>query len=118
MSLMKRIEKELTTKETKHAFIDLACLMLFADHKSTLAKQKILEDLLSLQTDPEELLEERYQASMGKVNAKNFNPDSMIDGVIAALTTPELRALAQEFIGEFGGAKQDVGRRITQRLSH
>lgn len=113
---MKRIEQAATTKELKHAFIDLACLMLFADHKSTLAKQKILEDLLNLQTDPEELLEERYQLSMGRVNAQNFQPDAMIEALSGTLRTPELKALAREFTDHFGGAQSDVGRRIARRL--
>ncbi len=116
MSTIEQIQKLAKKTEVKHAFIDLACLLLFLDKKSALADQDIIEKLLNLETDPAERLEKRYQLSMAKVKTYSFNLDTFLVGLKKSLATQELLDLAVKFSTEFIKTDGNVESKESQAL--
>jgi hypothetical protein len=100
MPLLNEIKSLVLKKEAKYAFIDIACLLLLADNKSTLAEQDWIDNLLALDGDGM-LLEEHYDNTMAKVKGKSFDSVTMIESIVRSLNSKELRALAKRFVDEF-----------------
>lgn len=96
-----RLRSLATSKESKIALIELACLALHADRKSTSKEQRAVDKLLSLQSSDDERLMKHFETTMSHLNSNRVKPQKLIDGISVSLGSPELRTAAMDFLHEF-----------------
>lgn len=116
MPLFAEIKKTAKNKESKQAFVDLACLLLFSEKKFTMAEQEFIKRVLALESAPTDLLEQRYELSMSKVKRRDFDMNAFIDGIAKNLPSPELKTLAEKFIDEFYAEKPADSAAISAKI--
>lgn len=102
------------SKEAKHALIELACVALFADQKSTPKEQHAIDKLLSLQSANDERLMKHFETTISHLNSNRLKADQVIDGVSRKLGTHELRIAAMDFLNEFIGSDNRITFRETE----
>lgn len=103
-----RLRQLAVTKESKLALIELACVALFADKKSTHKEQKAIDKLLSLQSADDERLRKHFETTISHLNSNRMQPQKVIEGVSQKLGSHELKAAALDFLREFIGSDNRV----------
>lgn len=96
-----RLRSLATSKDSKLALIELACLALHADRKSTTKEQRALDKLFSLQSADDERLMKHFETTMSHLNSNRVKPLKLVDGITAKLGTHELKTAAMDFLNEF-----------------
>jgi hypothetical protein len=109
-----RLRELAKSKEAKHALIELACVALFADRKSTSKEQYALDKLLSLQSADDERLMKHFKTTISHLNSNRLKTDLVIDGISEKLGSHELRRAAMDFLHEFIASDSRVTFRETE----
>jgi hypothetical protein len=96
-----RLRQLAKSKEVKHALIELACVALFADRRSTPKEQHAIDKLLSLQSADDERLMKHFETTISHLNSNRLKSDKVIDGISQKLGSHELKTAAMDFLHEF-----------------